>query len=338
MDLNLLWFILLGVLLIGYAILDGFDLGVGILHLGARDDNERRIFMNAIGPVWDGNEVWLLTFGGALFAAFPNAYATAFSGYYTALMLVLFALILRAVSMEFRGKLDSPAWRKFWDTAFFGGSALAALLFGVAVGSTMKGIPIGPDFEYHGRLLRSIHPYSVLVGALVVSLFAMHGATYLQLKTDGDLQQRLRARAMKVFWVFLLLHLAVTIFTVVAVPHALRNFQRHSWLWVVPALNLLAIIGAPLALRANRPGRAFLFTCGIIATLAALFGIAMFPQLLHSSLNPDWSLNIHNAASSQKTLGIMAIIAGIGMPLVLIYTGVIYWIFRGKVQVDKFSY
>jgi len=338
MDLNLLWFILLGVLLTGYAVLDGFDLGVGILHLGARNDNERRVFMNSIGPLWDGNEVWLVTFGGALFAAFPHAYATAFSGYYTAFMLLLFALILRAVSMEFRSKLDSPAWRKLWDIAFFSGSALATLLFGVAVGSAMKGIPIGPDHEYHGRLLRLIHPYSVLVGALAVSLFAMHGAIYLNLKTTGDLQKRIHGWMWRSFWVFLALYLATTALTLVEVPLATRNFRLHPWCWSIVALNILAVANIPFAIRRARPGYAFISSCLVIAALTSLFGVALFPQLLHSSLNPTWSLDIYNAASSSKTLGIMAIIAATGMPFVLAYTGVIYWVFRGKVELGKFSY
>src|SRR5262245_24595674 len=179
MDLYLLWFALLGVLLTGYAILDGFDLGVGILHPWARTDEERRLFMNSIGPLWDGNEAWLVTFGGALFAAFPNAYATAFSAYYTPFMLVLFALIFRAVSMEFRSKRPHPRWRRFWDGSFFVASLTATYLFGVAVGNSMLGIPIGADFEFAGSFLDFLRPYPLLVGVLAVTTFAMHGAIYL---------------------------------------------------------------------------------------------------------------------------------------------------------------
>ena len=203
MDLRTVWFILLGVLLAGYAILDGFDLGVGILHPGARDDGERRIFMNSIGPLWDGNEVWLVTFGGALFAAFPEAYATAFSAFYLPFMLLLCALIFRAVSMEFRSKSESPVWRRSWDWSFFLSSLAAAVLFGIAVGDSMLGIPIGPDREFHGGLLDLLRPYSLLVGALNASMFAMHGAIYLHLKTEGQLQRRVRGwmwRAFGLFW------------------------------------------------------------------------------------------------------------------------------------------
>src|SRR5512138_2175246 len=190
MDLNLFWFILLGILLAGYAILDGFDLGVGILHLFVRKDEERRIFMNSIGPIWDGNEVWLVTFGGAMFAAFPDVYATVFSGFYTAFMLLLFALIFRAVSMEFRSKRPSAWWRQFWDVSFAAGSILATFLFGVAVGNAMQGMPIGPDKEFQGTTMDLLRPYPLLVGLLAVATFAMHGANFLHLKTEGELQKR----------------------------------------------------------------------------------------------------------------------------------------------------
>jgi len=334
----MLWFLLLGVLLMGYAILDGFDLGVGILHLCARKDEDRRILLNSIGPVWDGNEVWLLTFGGALFAAFPNAYATVFSGFYTAFMLLLFALIFRAVSLEFRSKLETPAWRSFWDVSFCVASGVATLLFGVAVGNAMRGLPIGPDGEYHGRFLKLLHPYTVLVGLMVVALFAMHGAVYLNLKTAGELQQRVRNWFWKTFWVFVVLYVAVTVYTLLDVPLATRNFRVQPWAWGVAVLNAFAIANIPRALCRNRPGYAFLSSCATIAGLMFLLGIALFPELAHSSWNPAWSLDIYNASSSPKTLAIMAVIAAIGMPVVLAYTGVIYWMFRGKVQLGKSSY
>ncbi|HXV77331.1 MAG TPA: cytochrome d ubiquinol oxidase subunit II, partial [Candidatus Polarisedimenticolaceae bacterium] len=191
MDLHVVWFALLAVLLTGYAILDGFDLGVGILHPLARGDGERRLFVNAIGPLWDGNEVWLVTFGGALFAIFPEAYATIFSGFYLPFMLLLFALITRAVSLEFRGKLSSDRWRRLWDHGFFASSLTATLLFGVAVGNGMRGVPLNERGLYVGGLSDLVGPYQLLVGLLAVSLFAMHGAIYLFLKTEGAVQQRL---------------------------------------------------------------------------------------------------------------------------------------------------
>jgi cytochrome d ubiquinol oxidase subunit II len=338
MDLNTIWFILLGGLLTGYAILDGFDLGVGILHLAVKKDDERRVLMNSIGPLWDGNEVWLVTFGGALFAAFPDAYATAFSGFYTAFMILLFALIFRAVSMEFRSKHESRRWRQFWDVSFSVASAVATLLFGVAVGNAMRGMPIGADKEFHGRFLDLLHPYALLVGLFVVATFAMHGAIYLYLKTEGELQKRIHSWMWKTFGVFLVFYLFTTIFTLVAVPLATRNFRHYPWAWVVVVLNVLAVANIPRAIYQNRPGYAFLSSSATIAALTFLFGVALFPELIHSSLNPAWSLTIHNAASSPKTLGIMLVIALLGMPFVLAYTAVIYWTFRGKVQLGKFSY
>jgi cytochrome d ubiquinol oxidase subunit II len=346
MDLNLLWFILLGVLLTGYAILDGFDLGVGILHLGARSDNDRRIFLNSIGPLWDGNEVWLVTFGGALFAAFPHAYATAFSAFYLPFMLLLFALIGRAVSLEFRGKRDTHAWRGFFDFAFCAASTLASLLFGVAVGAAMRGLPIGADMEFSGQVFDLIGPYPIIVGLLVVSLFAMHGSIYLYLKTDGELQRRVHGWMWSTFGVFMVMYLLTTIYTLVDMPHAIRNFREHPWTWIVVVLNVLAVANIPRAIHLGRPAYAFVSSCGCIAALVFLFGAALFPYLLISSqaippgasFNAAHSLSIYNAASSQKTLWIMAIIAFVGMPFVLSYTVAIYWTFRGKVELGKFSY
>ncbi len=338
MDLNLLWFALLGVLLTGYAILDGFDLGVGILHLGAKTDTERRVVMNSIGPLWDGNEVWLVTFGGALFAAFPHAYATAFSGFYLPFMLLLCALIFRAVSMEFRSKQEATGWRRFWDVAFCAASTVATLLFGVAVGNSMIGIPVGPDMEFTGGLLDLLSPYALLVGVLAVSLFAMHGTMYLYLKTTGEFQKRIGHWRWSSFGIFLVLYLFTTIVTLAEVPHATRNFEEVPWAWGVVLLSILAVANIPRAIYFGKPLAAFVSTSATIAALVFLFGVALYPNMITSSLDPAWSLTITNAASSQKTLGIMAIIAALGMPFVIAYTAIIYWTFRGKVEIGKFSY
>jgi cytochrome d ubiquinol oxidase subunit II len=338
MDFNILWFFLLGVLLTGYAILDGFDLGVGILHPLARNDQERRIFMNSIGPLWDGNEVWLVTFGGALFAAFPEAYATAFSAFYTPFMMLLFALIFRAVSMEFRSKREHPAWRKFWDWSFFGASLLATLLFGVAVGNSILGIPIGADHEFTGGFWLFLEPYPLLVGALAVATFAMHGSIYLYLKTEGDLQKRLQDWIWRTFGFFLILYLLTTIVTLIKVPSATENFEHMPWAWVVVILNVLAIANIPRAVYRDHALYAFISSSCTIAALNFLFGVALFPNMIVSSLNPEYSLTLYNAASSAKTLKIMAVIAAMGMPFVIAYTVIIYWVFRGKVQLNKLSY
>ena len=339
MDLPSIWFGLLGILLIGYAVLDGFDLGVGILHLFARTDRERRVFLNAIGPLWDGNEVWLITFGGALFAAFPLAYAAIFSGFYMPFVLLLFALILRAVSIEFRGKLDAPLWRAVWDAGFCGASLLASLLFGVAVGNAVIGVPLNGNGSFAGRFVDLLTPYPILIGLLAAALFAMHGASFLALKTPaGDLAARLRRWLGYAWGTFLFLYILATIFTLVSVPHATANFHRQPWTVVLIALPVLAIANIPRALHAGRPFQAFLSSAGTIVGLLVLFGMALWPNLVTASNDPQLSLTVHNAASSPKTLGIMLVIAAIGMPFVLAYTAVVYWTFRGKVIVERSVY
>ena len=343
MDLNILWFVLLGVLLAGYAFLDGFDLGVGILHLGAKTDTERRILLNSIGPIWDGNEVWLVTFGGAMFAAFPEAYAPVFSGFYLAFMAVLFALILRAVSLEFRGRLQARAWRRFWDGGFFLASTLAALLFGVAIGSIMVGVPLDQRGVFAGGFFDILFPasqpvYPLLVGLMTVALFAMHGALFLHLKTEGDLQKRVRRWIWHGFGWFLVLYLLTTILTLATVPRALENFDRFPWAWAVVVLSVLAIANVPRSLFLGRPAQGFVSSGAVIFTLVMLLGIALFPNLVTSNPQAANSLTIYNAASSEKTLGIMALIAAIGMPFVLAYTGAIYWTFRGKVKLGEHGY
>jgi cytochrome bd ubiquinol oxidase subunit II len=337
-DLNLLWFILLGVLLAGYAILDGFDLGVGILHLAARNDKERRLMINSIGPLWDGNEVWLVTFGGAMFAAFPNAYATVFSGFYVAFMLLLFALIFRAVSIEFRGKRDSRAWRRFWDCSFFGASALATFLFGVAAGNALIGLPIDAHGSFTGSFFDLIRPFPILIGLLTVSFAAMHGAIYLYLKTEGELQQLVHRWMWHGFGFSLVFYILATVFTLALIPEATRNFQEYRWSWAIVVLTVLAFANIPRAIFLGRPFYAFLSSSSTILALVFLFSFTLYPNLVVSSISSTYSLNIFNAASSRKTLGIMTIIALIGMPFVLSYTAAIYWAFRGKVKLSEHSY
>jgi len=337
-DLNLLWFILLGVLLAGYAMLDGFDLGVGILHPAARDDRERRIFLNAVGPIWDGNEVWLVTFGGALFAAFPEAYATIFSGFYIVFMLVLLALIFRAVSLEFRGKVQSATWRRIWDAGFFASSLLATVLFGVGVGNAMIGVPLNERGVYVGGFFNLLNPYAVMVGLLSVAMFTMHGAIFLHLKTSGELRERLNAWMWRSFGFFMIFYMLVTIMTLSSIPRATATFRAHPWAWIVVVLNVLAIANIPRAIHLRRPGYAFVSSCATVWAFVLLLGLALFPNLVTSHPNPDNSLTIYNAASSPKTLTIMAIIAAIGMPFVLTYTGMVYWVFRGKVELGEHSY
>ena len=338
MDLNTTWFILIGVLLTGYAILDGFDLGVGSLHLLFKEDNERRIAINAIGPVWDGNEVWLVTGGGALFAAFPDVYATVFSGFYTAFMLLLFVLIFRAVAIEFRSKQEARWWRQMWDVLFSLASIFIAFLMGVALGNIVTGVPVGADKEFAGSFFGLITPYTVLVGITTVALFMMHGAIYLVMKTEGEIQKKVKGWVNNSIIFFVICYVSTTMATLVYYPHMTEHFKSAPWLFVLALLNMLAIANIPREIYRGSEFRAFLSSCASIAALLALFAAGIFPDIVISTINPDYSLTIYNASSSQKTLGIMLTIALIGMPFVIGYTVTIYWIFRGKVKLNKMSY
>jgi cytochrome bd ubiquinol oxidase subunit II len=337
-DLNILWFMLLGVLLAGYSILDGFDLGVGILHLTARNEKERRLMINSIGPLWDGNEVWLVTFGGAMFAAFPNAYAAIFSGFYVAFMMLLFALIFRAVSIEFRSKRESAGWKHFWDYSFFGASTLATFLFGVAAGNAMVGIPINAEGIYTGSFFSLLRPYPILIGLLTVFFAVMHGAIYLYLKTEGELQQVVHRWMWRGFGLTMAVYMLATIYTFALMPQAARNFHDHPWSWILVVLTVLVFANIPRAIFLERPFYAFLSSSLTILALVFLFSFTLYPNLVASSISSEYSLTILNAASSPKTLGIMAIVALIGMPFVLAYTTAIYWAFRGKVKLSEHSY
>jgi cytochrome d ubiquinol oxidase subunit II len=338
-DLNTIWFILVGVLFTGYAMLDGFDLGIGALHLFTREDQERRVMLNAIGPVWDGNEVWLVTGGGALFAAFPNVYATVFSGFYLALYLLLASLIFRAVAIEFRGKRPERLWRQTWDIGFAAGSILSSLLIGVALGNIAWGIPIDEHGEFAGTFFGLLKPYPLLVGVTTVALFMMHGAIYGVMKTEGALHNKLRGWAMNSIIFFVICATTLTMATLLYVPHLAARVRDNPWLFSVALANMLAIANIPREFQHGNDGKAFLSSCTAIVTLMALFALNIFPNLVYSVTNPETnSLNIHNAASSAKTLGIMLVIACIGLPVVLAYTVSIYWIFRGKVKLDRMSY
>jgi len=338
MDYNLLWFVLVGVLFSGYAMLDGFDLGVGTLILGIKDDHERRLFYNAIGPVWDGNEVWLVTGGGALFAAFPAVYATVFSGFYLAFMLLLFALIFRAVAIEFRSKEPWPWWRRWWDRGFFAGSTSAALLIGVAMGNIVWGIPLDSKGEFAGSFPGLLHPYALLMGLTTVALFMMHGAFYLHLKTEGPLQARVREWLNPLIITFIVCYALTTLATLLYVPRMTHILREQPALFAVVVLLVLAIANLPREIHRGRDWAAFLSSCATMLLLMALFGLGMFPHMVYSMPDPAHSLTVYNAASTVKTLKIMTIIAAIGVPVVLTYTVTVYYIFRGKVKLGKDSY
>jgi cytochrome d ubiquinol oxidase subunit II len=338
LDLNTIWFMLVGILLAGYAILDGFDLGIGALHLLTKEDGQRRLMINAIGPVWDGNEVWLVTGGGAMFAAFPEVYASAFSGFYMAFMLLLLSLIFRAVAIEFRSKRQSPVWRRTWDVSFSVSSIVSALLIGVALGNVARGIPLTADHEFASGFWSLLNPYALIVGITTVALFMMHGAIYGVMKTEGELQAKIRGWVNNTIIFFIICYAVTTIATLIYIPHMSANLRAFPALIIIPILNMLAIANIPREIHLGREFRAFLSSCASMAALLTLFGIGMFPNMLLSFPDLTNSLNIYNAASSPKTLEIMLIIAIMGMPLVVAYTVSIYWIFRGKVKLDAHSY
>ncbi len=336
--LNVAWYALVGALLAGYAVLDGFDLGVGALHLLARRDTERRVFLNAIGPFWDGNQVWLVTGGGALFAAFPDVYATVFSGFYTAFILLLFMLIFRGVSIHVRSLRPGPRWRTAWDVAFSGSSVLGSFIIGVAMGNLAWGVPVAADFSYRGNLLHQLHPYALLTGFTVVALFMMHGAIFLVMKTDGELNARVRGWVRPTIIAFVLMYVLQTMATLLYLPRLAEPFRAHPWLFLAPLASLLAIANIPREMHRGRELAAFLSSSAAILLLLLILGLGMFPDLVHGNGPSGTSLTCFNASSSPLTLRTMMILALIGMPLVVGYTFHIYRVFRGKVKLDAMSY
>ena len=329
-NLQVTWFALIALLLAVYMMLDGFDLGAGVWHLFARGDGERRAVLGAIGPVWDGNEVWLLTGAGAVFAAFPHVYATVFSGMYLAMMLVLIGLIVRAVSIEFRSKLPTAQWRTSWDKAFSFSSIVVALLLGVAAGNIVRGLPLDHDMNYTGTFFGLLNPYALLAGVTSLVMLACHGAAYLTLKTDGDLATRSGNWATRTSWVYLAVVLLFMAVTAATQKQAIANYTNHAGLLLVPVCQLLAVLGLCVYLRKGRPGRAFVCSSLSILLLVATLGVGLFPYLVPASNDPHLGLTVANASSSQYTLKIMLIMTCIGLPLVIGYTIWTYRVFGPK--------
>jgi cytochrome d ubiquinol oxidase subunit II len=337
-SLETAWFLLVGALLTGYAILDGFDLGAGMLHLFvAKTDAERRAVVNAIGPVWDGNEVWLLTGAGALFAAFPKVYATVFSGLYLALMLVVAALILRAVCLEFRSKLEAPGWRRVWDGVFAVSSFLPALLFGVAIGNIVRGLPLDAEKEFAGTFLGLLNPFALLTGLLSVAMFLTQGASWLQMKTEGAVRWRALAAGRFAWVAWIALWAAVTLASRLAAAWT-WGAAANPAAWLVPALFVAFMAGLRRAWGKGRPSTAFFFSSAAIAMILATLGLAIYPNLVPALGDPASGLTIWNASSSKLTLKVMLVIALAGMPIVLGYTLFIYSRFKGPVRLDDHSY
>jgi len=333
MDLNILWFILLTVLFSGFFFLEGFDYGVGmLLPFIAKTDNERRAVINTIGPVWDGNEVWMITAGGAMFAAFPHMYATLFSGFYVALVFMLIGLIVRGVAFEFRSKREDPAWRERWDWAIYYGSLLPALLWGVTVANLMRGVAIESDFNYYGGLVPLLNPYSMFGGVVFLGLFLVHGASFLGIKLEGDLKDRVKKLSGKI-WIAVVV---LTVIFLVWTYFATDILNNPGFDGLIPAiLAAVALLAYGWFLRQGKEGLTFI--CGglviILATVMVFSGL--FPNLMISTLNPAYNLNIYNASSSPYTLKVITIVAAIFLPLILAYQGWTYWIFRKRLSPDS---
>jgi cytochrome bd ubiquinol oxidase subunit II len=334
MEFQIIWFVLWGVLWAVYFMLDGFVQGAGMLHycLG-KSDGDRRVLINSIGPVWDGNEVWLVTAGGATFAAFPTTYALMFSYLYTALLLLLFALIIRGVSYEFRGKGEGERWKKVWDAAVFIGNFLPALLFGVAFGNIFAGLPMD-GAGYHGSLLTLLNPYGLLTGVLFVMLFAVHGALYVSVKTRGDLQARSAAMAKKLWPALLAVAVAFLGYTNFATK-LYDNYLSHPVLLIVPLLAVAALLGTRVFMAREKLLAAFASSCLTILMVVGTGVTGLFPNLIPSSIDPAYSLTIYNSSSSAYTLRIMTVVAFIFVPIVILYKIWVYRIFRAPVTLDE---
>mgnify|MGYP000993850090 FL=1 len=324
MDLNIIWFVLIIVLLIGYAVLDGFVLGVGTIYLSVKGDKERRILLRSIGPFWNGNEVWLVAGGGALFAAFPVVYASLFSGFYIPLILLLFSIIFRAIDIEFRNKEESKLWKSFWDISLSVASILILLLFGVAVGNLIIGLPIADDGYFRINVFELFTPFPILVGLLSVFFFAMHGSIYAAMKTENELQVNI-VEKIKISWI-----IATIVYFLTA---ALVQFDIIAGdLLIISGIFLLIL---PIFVRKNKFGVAFVISSLFAVSYIANIALNVFPNWLLSTTSSEANINIYNGASSEYTLKIMLIIAIIGVPFVLAYTIWVYSKFRGKVRLEE---
>jgi cytochrome d ubiquinol oxidase subunit II len=324
MHLVTLWFVLIAVLWIGYFVLEGFDFGVGILlPVLGRDPDDRRAMLASIGPIWDGNEVWLLVAGGATFAAFPNWYATLFSGFYLALLVILVALILRAVALEYRNKSDDAQWRRRWDVVITTGSVIPALLWGVAFANIVRGVPINASQEFTGTFLTLLNPYALLGGLVTLSLFTLHGAVFLSLKTDGDVRAASRRVATRVGVAAVALAAGFLIWTQASYGRGATD--------ITAAVAAVCLVGSLLANLRRREGWAFVATAAtIMLAVVTLFG-DLWPNVMPSSTSSAFNLTVHNASSSPYTLGVMTWVALLATPVVLIYQGWTYWVFRKRI-------
>ena len=360
--LKIIWWLLVGVLLIGFAVMDGFDLGVGaLLPFVAKTDDERRVLINSIGPTWEGNQVWFITGGGAIFAAWPLVYSAAFSGFYWALLLVLFALFFRPVGFEYRSKVADARWRSAWDWGLFVGGAVPALVFGVAFGNLLQGVPFTFDDMlrpyYSGNFFGLLNPFALLTGVVSLSMLVMHGAIYLQMRTEGELAARARRAARIVGMVFVAAFVLAGVWQAygiqgyrivsmpdpggVVVPLAktvekisgawMATYAAHAWMWLAPVLAVGGGLLALLLSAGGRAGAAFVFSGAALAGTILTAGFAMFPFVMPSSTFPNASLTVYDAVSSHRTLNLMFVAVVLFLPVVLLYTSWVYRVLRGKV-------
>lgn len=339
MDLNILWFLLIAILYIGFFILEGFDFGVGMLLFylskdqdAAKVDRKRRTIINTIGPHWDGNEVWLLTAGGATFAAFPNWYATLFSGFYLALFLLLLALIMRGIALEFRSKDENPRWRALWDGCFFLGSTLAAFLLGVAFSNLARGVPIDMTMNYAGNFFTLLNPYSLLGGAALLFICALYGAVFLSLKTSGELHTKAQATARRLWPVAVVVSALMLVMTYFETDIYARLGAAAG---IIPLVSVAAILTAGYFIRKQRDGWTFVMLAVGIAFAVITVFVIMFPRVMISSLDPSYSLTVYTASSSPYTLKVMTIVALTFVPIVLAYQAWSYWVFRKRLTADS---
>ncbi|BAT70920.1 cytochrome d ubiquinol oxidase subunit II [Thermosulfidibacter takaii ABI70S6] len=335
--LRLIWFVLWGVLWIGYFVLDGFDLGAGILSLFAKDEEEKRFIYNAIGPFWDANEVWLITAGGATFAAFPKTYAVMFSGLYTPLLMLLFCLIFRGVAIEFRNKEEDPKWRRNWDIVFGVSSLLATLLLGVAFANLFKGLPIDDKGIFRGNFFSLLNPYGILGGILFILMSAVHGATWLSFRGYNGFEEKYRNLALQL-WVPEVVVAMLFLGYSASVTDLWKNFSQHLVLYVFPAIAILGLLGIPLMLKLGN-ALAVWISSAVAVLGAASWGLAgLFPNLLKSSIDPAYSLTIYNSSSSKLTLLVMTVVALIFVPIMLVYKFWTYKTFATKLSKDAVYY
>ncbi|MGL1886096.1 MAG: cytochrome d ubiquinol oxidase subunit II [Reichenbachiella sp.] len=337
-DYPSLWFLVVGGLFSGYAILDGFDFGAGAWHLFFHKEENRRIALNAIGPVWDGNEVWLVIGGGALFAGFPVMYATFLSSMYVPFMLFLVFIIFRAISIEFRGKEPMKWWRQTWDISYCVSSIMLAFLLGVVLGNLIQGLAVGPEYSYEGQgFFEFLNPYAIITGFTTLTLFMTHGAIYLILKTEGFLMLRMKHLLTRGIMFFIVSFIALSIYTLLYIPHLTDDFKETPILFIVPLLTILSIANVPRLASKKKYGLAFGFTSLTISLLLIQVAIELYPVLLFSSVDPAYNIDIYNAAASDKSLELMLMFVIIGAPIILGYTVFVYKTFSGKVKLDETS-